>query len=140
MISRKERMNEAYQYLRNNGAVHTQKDLAEALQTTEPNVSNILKGKEKALTDNIFVRLTVAYPGIFNLNYLLTGEGELLVSQSPKEVEREQGGIMAKVESLMERLERKERILDSQIAKLAKLIKGIDPDAYNDNDGFNKLT
>lgn len=84
-MTRKERMNAAYQHLMGKGLVHKQKDLAIALKTNEPNVSNILKGVPKALTNNIFVRLCDAFPGEFNLDWLLNEEGEMLVKQGIKE-------------------------------------------------------
>ena len=37
-----------------------------------------MNGDEKYLTDSLFKNICEAYKGVFNLNYLLTGEGDLL--------------------------------------------------------------
>jgi hypothetical protein len=37
-----------------------------------------MNGVESYLTDNLFKNICEAYPCVFNLNYLLTGEGDLL--------------------------------------------------------------
>lgn len=41
-----------------------------------------MHGNEKNLTDKLFKNVCEAFPGTFNLNYLLTGEGELLAASS----------------------------------------------------------
>ena len=43
-------------------------------------MSAALNGKESYLTDSLFKNICDAFPRTFNLQYLLTGEGELLVS------------------------------------------------------------
>lgn len=50
-MSKQERLKTAFQYLKSIGAVHTQKDVAEAMGASEPNVSSAFKGVEKVLTD-----------------------------------------------------------------------------------------
>lgn len=37
-----------------------------------------MNGNEKNLTDKLFTNICEAYPGVFNLDYLLTGKGSLL--------------------------------------------------------------
>jgi hypothetical protein len=37
-----------------------------------------MNGNERYLTDKLFTNICEAFPGVFNLDYLLTGEGELL--------------------------------------------------------------
>ena len=51
-MERKERLQTAYEYLRNQGRVHTQKDVASTMEATRQNVSAALKGKDGVLTDN----------------------------------------------------------------------------------------
>ena len=41
-------------------------------------MSAALNGNEKYLTDSLFKNICAAYPGVFNLDYLLTGEGQLI--------------------------------------------------------------
>ena len=75
--TRAERLNEAFNYLRFKGLVKTQKDLAEAIGATAPNVSSALKGDEKFLTDSFIARFSEAF-GEVSSHWLLTGEGEML--------------------------------------------------------------
>ena len=80
-MDRKNRLKEAYKYLQSIGKIHTQKGFADALGKAEGTISRAFNGDEKALTDNLFVQITLSFPGLFNLDYLLTGEGSLLVEQ-----------------------------------------------------------
>lgn len=77
-MERKDRLKEAFEYLRNKGEVHTQKDLAERMGATRPNVSGAFKGDIKILTDKFIRRFNDAFDNLFNLDWLLTGNGEML--------------------------------------------------------------
>jgi hypothetical protein len=44
-------------------------------------MSAALNGNEKYLSDNLFENICEIFPGTFNLNYLLTGNGSLLAEQ-----------------------------------------------------------
>lgn len=79
-MTRKERINEAYEYLKNKGVVHKQKNIADMMSATESNVSGALKGKESVLTDRFLIRFNKAFGNIFNNRWLLDGEGEMLAS------------------------------------------------------------
>lgn len=78
MIERKDRLQTAFEFLRNQGKVHTQKDVARIMQTTEPNISAALKGSERVLTDKFLRRFNTAFNSIFSDNWLISGEGEML--------------------------------------------------------------
>jgi hypothetical protein len=80
-MDKKQRMNEVFEFLRDNGFIHTQRDLAMALGSTSPNVSRLLKGDPKVLTDNICVRIQKAFP-VISANWLMSGEGEMVVTDS----------------------------------------------------------
>lgn len=77
-MNKKERLNLAYEYLKNQGKVHTQKDVAEIMKTYSPNISAALKGKENALTDSFLNRFNAAFGFLFNEEWLINGEGEML--------------------------------------------------------------
>lgn len=77
-MKRDERLREAFNYLKNKGVVHKQKDVAEKMGSTEPNVSAALKGAEHVLTDNFLMRFNQAFGNIFNDEWLRTGEGEMI--------------------------------------------------------------
>lgn len=73
---KKERVNAAFNFLREHGYLHTQKDMAEAIGSTPPNISRMLAGDAKVLTDNICVRIQRAYP-IISANWLIHGDGDM---------------------------------------------------------------
>lgn len=70
----------AFQYLRGTGKIHSQKDLAIAMQTTPPNISSALKGDERVLTNKFLHRFNAAFDDIFNLEWLIDGDGKMLKS------------------------------------------------------------
>ena len=79
MIGRQKRLHEVYEHLRKFFGVHTQIDFAEALKYSRVYISAAMNGVEKNLTDKLFKNICEVYPGVFNLDYLLTGEGKLLI-------------------------------------------------------------
>lgn len=81
MIGRQKRLHEAFEHLRKFFGIHTQTDFAEVLKYSRVYISSALNGNEKNLTDKLFTNICEAYPGVFNLNYLLTGEGSLLTTE-----------------------------------------------------------
>ena len=95
MIGRQKRLHEAYEHLRKFFGIHTQTDFAEVLKYSRVYISSALNGNEKNLTDKLFTNICEAFPGTFNLNYLLTGEGELLtVEEDVHTSDVEQGNTM----------------------------------------------
>ena len=77
MIERQKRLKEVFGHLRSIGAVHTQKDLADAIGAQRPGISAALNGNPDYLTNNLFQKICDKFP-VFDLHYLLTGEGQLL--------------------------------------------------------------
>ena len=80
-MERKERLNEVYEYVRKHFPIHTQVDFAEKLKYHRTYISSAMHGNEKNLTDKLFRNICETFPNVFNLDYLLTGEGELLMKQ-----------------------------------------------------------
>ena len=78
MVSREKRLHEVFEHLRKFFGIHTQTDFAVALKYSRVYISSALNGNEKNLTDKLFENICEEYPGVFNLHYLLTGEGDLL--------------------------------------------------------------
>jgi hypothetical protein len=78
-MNKNERLIEAYKYLRSTGYLHTQKQLAEKMSATEGNVSKAFKGDDKVLTDSFIMRFCQAFPGTFNMDWLLHGDGDMLM-------------------------------------------------------------
>lgn len=77
-MSTTNRLNEAFQYLRSRGIIHSQKDLSDAMEATPPNISSALKGNPKVLTEKFIRRFCEAFNGMISYDWLLTGEGEML--------------------------------------------------------------
>ena len=80
MTTKQERLCEVYDYLRAKKGIHTKVGFAEALHITRPAISAAMNGNEAYLTKNLFQKICGAFPGVFNLDYLLTGQGELLIA------------------------------------------------------------
>lgn len=78
MNERQKRLIEVYEHLRRYFGIHTKTGFAEALHYGRTSLSAAMNGDESYLTDNLFKNICDAYPGVFDLNYLLDGEGSLL--------------------------------------------------------------
>lgn len=78
MNERQKRLIEVYEHLRKYYGIHTKTGFAEALHYGRTSLSAAMNGDEKYLTDSLFKNICEAYKGVFDLNYLLTGEGQLL--------------------------------------------------------------
>lgn len=78
MNERQKRLIEVYEHLRRYFGIHTKTGFAEALKYGRTSMSAAMNGDESYLTDKLFKNICDAYPGVFDLNYLLTGEGQLL--------------------------------------------------------------
>ena len=76
-MTKKDRLKEAFEYLRSKGVVHTQKDVASRMRTTPPNVSSAFRGDERVLTDSFIERFSNAFNNI-SYYWLLTGEGNMV--------------------------------------------------------------
>lgn len=77
-MNRRDRFCEAFKYLRSKGVVHTQKDVADKMESTPSNVSKALKGIEGVLTERFLMRFGDAF-GI-SIEWLLSGSGEMLAA------------------------------------------------------------
>ena len=78
MNERQKRLIEVYEHLRKYYGIHTKTGFAEALHYGRTSMSAAMNGDEKYLTDSLFKNICEAYRSVFNLDYLLTGEGSLL--------------------------------------------------------------
>ena len=59
--------------------------MANALQVTRSSFSAAMNGNEKYLTKSLFMKICAAFPGVFNLDYLLNGTGTLLAQKEKAE-------------------------------------------------------
>ena len=75
---RQKRLIEVYEHLRSQFGIHTKSGFAESIHYGRTSLSAALNGKEEYLTKDLFEKICETYPGVFNLEYLLTGEGQLM--------------------------------------------------------------
>ena len=125
MTSKQKRLKEVYEYVRSKYGIHTQSDFADALKITRPAISSAMNGNEAYLTKNLFQKICAAFPGVFNLDYLLTGEGTLLAVREEGEPDNATNSnvdwqqvaydtMKSQIEDLRARLEDRQIIIDSQ--------------------------
>jgi regulator of replication initiation timing len=72
------RLNEVFEHVRKYYGIHTQEDFAKYLEYGRTSISAALNGKPEYLTERLFKTIVEKFPGVFNLDYLLNGEGQLL--------------------------------------------------------------
>ena len=81
MVSKHKRILGVYEHLRQYYGIHTQTDFADAIGYSRPVVSAALNGNEEKLTNKLFKSIARRFPGVFNEDFLLTGEGHLLTTE-----------------------------------------------------------
>lgn len=85
------RLNEVYKHLFAHFGVESQTDFADKLKVQRSGLSAAMNGAKANLTKNLFMKICGAFPGVFNIDYLLYGTGELLtVEEQVKSEEIEQ--------------------------------------------------
>ena len=117
-----------YEHLRKHFGVHTKKDFADALKIKQPGLYSAMNGNEAYLTDNLFKRICAAYQGVFNLDYLLTGNGQLLTIQEEvksEQIEKESNPQQPSsyIDKLIASLEKQVKDKDDQLADKDRIIK-----------------
>ena len=159
MNERQKRLIEVYEYLRSNCVIHTKTGFAETLHYGLTSMSAAMNGDEKYLTDKLFTNICESYPGVFNLDYLLTGEGTLLAVREDGEPDNATNSnvdwqqvaydtMKSQIEDLRARLEEKQIIIDSQKREIELLnmrirgmelemqMKGVDAYSFNIGSGM----
>lgn len=130
-MEKKERINQAFSYLKDNGLVHTQRDLAEKMGATSPNVSSALKGVDNVLTDNFLLRFNNAFGGIFNDNWLLTGEGSMLSASDPDSVSASSStDLSSALNKAMDEIAAQRRITEKSQQQIDRLLSLLEADRH----------
>lgn len=89
---RKDRLNQVYRHLFAHFGINTQAAFAEAIHVQRTALSAAMNGNDAYLTDNLFTKICAAFPNVFNLDFLKTGNGTLLtIEEDAKASEIEQG-------------------------------------------------
>lgn len=126
MNERQKRLIEVYEHLRRYYGIHTKTGFAEAVHYGRTSMSAALNGDESYLTDNLFKNICEAYRGVFNLSYLLNGEGELLTIEeevSNEEAEKRINPQSSYADKLIASLEKQVKDKDDQLADKDRIIK-----------------
>ena len=142
MSNKQKRLQEVYDHLRRWYGIHTQTDFANSMRYSRNAISLALNGNEKYLTDSLFKNICEAYPGVFDIDYLLTGKGSLLVVEEEvrneeldKMVNPKQPEIPGFAQKLFEeavRMSTRNELLERQCEKLIGELR----EAKSDNDTF----
>ena len=82
-MDKTERFNKAYEFLRYEGVIKTQNDVATAMNAGRSNISLALKGRESVLTDSFLTRFASAFKQI-SLTWLLYEEGQMTTVAAPE--------------------------------------------------------
>ena len=77
-MERHERLKIAVNYLIENKKLNSKKDLPNILRRRPETISRSMNGKNGNPTDDFFETFCNAFSGVFNLNWLITGEGKML--------------------------------------------------------------
>ena len=112
---RAKRLNEVYRYLYANKGVVSQTLFASQIGVQRSALSAAMNGNKLYLTNNLFMKVCAAYPDTFNLDYLLTGEGSLLVDEGSAKVQDTDSG---ELEALKNRV----KLLEEQVARQRQII------------------
>ena len=127
-MSRKDRLNEVYEYVRSHFPVHTKNDFADKLKYHRTYISSAMHGNEKYLTDKLFMNICETFPNVFDLEYLLTGNGQLLTIREEvanEELEKQFNPPQptSYVDKLITSLEKQIKDKDDQLADKDRIIK-----------------
>ena len=117
-MSRKDRLNEVYEYVRSHYPVHTKNDFADKIKYHRTYISSAMHGNERYLTDKLFTNICDAYPGVFNLDYLLTGKGYLLTEH--------EDAISSEIEQGRHQQPDDAAALNNILEMYARMIRGVD--------------
>ena len=126
MNERQKRLIEVYEHLRRYYGIHTKTGFAEAIHYGRTSLSAAMNGDESYLTDNLFKNICEAYRGVFNLDYLLNGTGQLLTIQEEvtnEELERQINPQPSYADELIASLKKQVKDKDDQLADKDRIIK-----------------
>ena len=130
-MGRADRLKEVYEYVRKRFPIHTQTDFADRLKYNRAYISSAMHGNEKNLTDKLFTNICEAFPGFFNLEYLLTGEGKMLISRKTDDVEPVESSVsFDPMKELVNELRERIADKDKQIAMLNQYIDDLRRQVY----------
>ena len=137
-----QRLNEVYKHLFAHDKVKSQTDFADKLKVQRTGLSAAMNGAKANLTKNLFMKICAAFPGVFNIDYLLTGVGTLLIDEQPYNDDFEKSTKPSTDEMTANILEMYARMIrgidDLRIQLIEELaeIKSIKPELQQSRDDF----
>lgn len=145
-MNKQERFNKAYNFLKFEGVIKKQEDVAKAMKATQSNVSGALNGREGVLTDNFLIRFSDAFKQI-SLPWLLREEGQMLSVATPEFKSENTQQVMdgdADKDVIEEQRKMTERVLElmretSHIPKTFALEAGIEVSLFVDKLSGKKM-
>ena len=120
-LARANRLNEAYRHLFAYFGISSQTDFAKAIHVQRSALSAAMNGSKLYLTNNFFTKICAAFPGVFNLDYFLKGEGELLLAH-----EEQPSGTLDQSSLINAALAAKDETIRSKDELIASLRETID--------------
>jgi len=119
------RLNEVYKYLFAHSNINSKTNFADVLGVQRTGLSAAMNGSKANLTDNLFSKICSKFP-IFNLDYLLTGTGQLLAIREEvtnEEIEKQiNPQITSYVDKYIASLEKQVKDKDDQLADKDRII------------------
>lgn len=136
-----QRLNEVYKHLFAHDKVKSQTDFADKLKVQRTGLSAAMNGAKANLTKNLFIKICAAFPGIFNIDYLLTGVGTLLIDEQPdnEDIEKSAKPSTDETSNILEIYARIIRGVDDlriQLKEELAEIKSIKPELQQARDDF----
>lgn len=110
-MSRKEIFQKAFAYLLGNSKIKSKTELAEKMGSTRSTVSKAYSGDTNYLTDDFIRKFTAAFPGVFSLQGLLSGNGPLL-AENAQEDTKSNGMNDSSNDNLSKLLEQNKELID----------------------------
>ncbi len=79
-MNKLDRFKKTIEYLKSKGIIRSQSDIARKMDIYPQPISKAYNGDERYLTNSFLNRYCSAFGYLFNIEWLLTGEGEMLSS------------------------------------------------------------
>lgn len=104
------RFQDAYDYLYHNGSINSKTDLAKIMGAGRTSISYAYNGRPEYLNEKFLIKFSNAFPGVFNIDWLLTGDGEML--KKAQEDTKSNGVTNSSDENISRLLEQNKELID----------------------------
>lgn len=122
-MERKERLRKAIDYLRMNGVISSDKEVASRMHADPSNVSRAVSTSP---TDKFLRRFNAAFGEIFSIDWLMTEEGEMLKTEKKEEEPRPSMDVTVDKDTLIKLLLHANEHMSEQMAELLQRIKNLE--------------